>query len=786
MERLFRNIGQFVLYFHIPLLILIFITTIFMGYAVKHLKIDPSTETLLAKNSPAYQFYREFRKHFGSDSLIAIAIKPPDDYLTLENMRATRVLTETLSSDARVDRVISLTNAMEIRHKAFGVKVEPLIRGVLEDKKSVEEFRREVLSNPLVLGNLISKDGAVGAILIRLKPSDDNPNFLKGYVSEIRDYLDSFPWPGTQFYVAGSPVEQHDFVDAIRRDQMFFVPAVSLFLILAIFAIYRNWASVFAAMSIVFVTLIWTFGTIALTGRSLNLVNSLLGPIVMIISVTEAIHLINLYSELRPHHSDLKECIALTLEHLGIPCLLASGTTVAGFFSLLLNPVPAVRSFGVFAGIGTLYAFFLTLFLTPALLPFLPCKRRTTDAEKDSRLFNQMVVFFLEKIELNFKGPLLAGAVLLTAFSFYGMGKIHVDTNLIDDLPGRAPLAVATRFIDENLAGVYSLGLSLKRRDRQPLVTVETLKRMDEFIAFLEKQPEITKANALTLLIKKVHQAREGEPAAFRIPEDEDTLETYLEKMAEADNPDFWSFISRDFSQLRIEARMRAVGTQKGAELEHRIWTYLRNHWGPEYEWQITGNAVLMGHMSASLVTNQIQSLWTAFLAILAMIVIFFRSFRMGLLAAVPNLLPIFWLYGFIGFMGIELSTPIAMISNVALGLVVDASIHFLYRFRREFEIRKNYLQALHHTYRNVGQALIVSTGILIFGFATSIFAGLKPTVYFGVLTSLTIFFALVCTLLILPLILVMLKPLGPSKLFKNKGGKETLTPKGRSSILSS
>jgi len=779
----FRKFGELILFFRWPILLLFAVSTLLFAQAIRLLKIDPSTETLFAKNTEQYRFYQEFRKHFGSDSLVAIAIEtPPVDYLTLENLKWTWSLTRVLSSDRRVDRVVSLTNAMDIKHKTFGVKVEPVIAGVMEGEKSFEEFREEVLANPFLVNNLISRDGKAGAILVRLKSRPEDSNFLKGYISELRQLLKSFPWPGVKFYVAGSPVEQHDFVDAIRRDQMFFVPAVTLFLIAATFLIYRNFPSVIVAMSIVFVTLIWTFGTIALTGRSLNLINSLLAPVVMIVSVPNAIYLINLFSELRHHHPSVKENTCLTLQYLGLPCFLTSATIIVGFLSLVLNPVPAVKDFGLFSSLGSFYAYLIAMTLTPLLLPILPFQKKPDKNEED-HFFNRVVIFYLEKLEFYFKWPLLVGTVVLIVLSVMGINRIRIDTNLIRDLKSDSSIAVATRFIDDHLTGVYSLGISITRRDGGTLVSVDTMKRLDVLAQFLETQPEIAKVNSLAMIVKKVHQAREGNLSGFRIPENEGTLRDYIRRMAKSDNPDFWTFISHDFHQMRLEARMKAVGTRRGQALEARIRDYVNRSFGSDYDVQLTGVVVLLGTMSEKIVKNQIDSLGIAFLIILGLISIFFRSWKMGLLASIPNLIPMVFLYGTMGFLKIELSTPTAMISSVVLGIVVDASIQFLYRFRHELQHRGHYLQALHHTYRNVGRAMVVSTLILVFGFASSVFASFKPTVYFGLLTSLTVFFALICTLVLLPVVLVLLKPFGRQSVFI-PSDKHSLTPQTHSSII--
>ncbi len=760
MSSPFRRFAEMILTLRWPIILVFTLSTIFLIMSLPALKIDPSTETLFDKKSEDYKFYQEFRKNFGSDSLVAIAIDSSTGYLTYENLRWTRALTTVLSSDARVDRVVSLTNVMDIRHRMIGVKVEPVIAGVLEKQKPFAEFRKDVLSNPFVQGNLLSKDGRTGAILVRLKSKPDNPNYLKGYVGELRYLLKHFPWPHAKFYMAGSPVEQHDFVSAIRLDQMVFIPAVTLLLILSSYLIYKNFPSVIVAMSIVFTTLLWTFGTIALLGRALNLVNSLLAPVVMIISVPNAIYLINLFSELRVHHPSVRECTCLTLQYLGIPCLLTSATVMVGFLSLAFSPVPAVKEFGLFAALGSFYSYIIAMTLTPLLLPLLPFKKRVKTTE-EKNFFNRVIVTYLEKIDFTLKWWLLFGTLILMILAFVGIRRIHIDTNLINDLRQDSPIAQATRFIDDKLTGVYALGIAVTRKDNAPLTTRDDMEKIDGLAKFLESQPEITKVNSLPMIIKKVHEAREGDPKGFKIPEDEGTLRNYLRRMAKSNNADFWTFISKDFRHARLEARMKAVGTQKGAAMEGRIWDYVHKNMNDDYQVRLTGSVVLLGKMSARLVQDQVISVGIAFMIILILISLFFRSWKMGLLASIPNLLPILALYGLMGFLKIDLSTPTAMISSVVLGLVVDASIQFLYRFRHEFNHRRHYVQALHYTYRNVGQAMVVSTLILVFGFASSVFASFRPTVYFGLLTSITIFFALLCTLILLPVALILLKPFG-------------------------
>ena len=736
------------------------------------LQIDPSMETLFVKNSPEYLYYQEYRKKYGSDHMVAVAVSTTDIF-TRANLRVLKKLTEEIATFPNVERALSLSNAIDIRHKLFGIKVEPVMEGLLEGKRSLRKFKKNVLTNELYLNNLISEDGKVASILIYLKPSGKNLRRSGSSIEKLRKYFADNERPGLEFYIAGSPVEQYDFVKLIRRDQFTFVPMITLLLVVTTFLIYRNAACMIVSMSTVFMSLIWTLGTIAILRQPLNLMTSLLAPVIMINAIVNSIHLINLFFEIRYHHTSLRKAAVLTMEQLGVPCFLTQFTTILGFISLALSPVPAIQGFGIFSALGTLYSYIIELILTPLLFPILPY-RRLSEAFHEKHLLRRIIIGFIEKLDLKWKWWVLVLTLASAVLSVQGVSLLRVDNNLIRQLKPNLPLAVATNFIDRNLTGVYSLAFVLRRKDGGTFADYETLQQVDRFKVYMEAKPEITKVNSITTLIKKINQAKEDDKDKYLIPEDNELLERYFKGILESRDPEVFKLISPDLKEIRLDARMKAVGTTQGALVEDTARRFLTEDLGKYFEYHLTGNVVLLGKMAKGLVDNQVQSFGFAFASILISIILLFRSIRLGLLAAIPNLIPIIWVYGTMGFMAIELSSTTAMISSIVLGMVVDASIHFLHRFREEFSRRFHYLQSLHHTYRNVGQALVVSTLVLAAGFASSIFASFRPTIHFGILTSLIIFLALLCTLVILPVCLLMVKPFGPQKLFKRRRPRST------------
>ncbi len=768
---MFRRLAELIHHFRWPTLLGIILTVFITGNAIRRLQVDPSMDPLFVKRSSEYRYYTDYKARYGSDQMIAVAMATKDLF-EMKNLERLKALTDKIAQDEQVERVLSLTNALDIKHKFLGVKMVPALAGVFEGERSPEKAKEEILKNELYLNNLVSKDGKIANVLIYLKSTQDHaPNW--NFIRKLRKHLKAQSGSEVQFYMAGAPVEQYDFIRLIQRDQLVFIPIITAMLIVTTLLIYRSFACMFLSMSIVFTTLVWTIGTIALAGQPLNLMTSLLAPVIMIVSVINSTYLINLFFEIRPHHKSLKETVILTIQHLGVPCFLSHFTAILGFASLAINPIPAVQTFGIFAALGTFYSYVIEIVLTILLLPILPYRPMRPEANEDAHFFNRFIIGFLEKLEFRWKWWILILTALVLVLSVQGIQKIQVDTNIVKQMKPGLPLAVSTRFIDDHLTGVYSLGFVFRRKDGESMVDSKALNRIDQFKAYLESQPEIPKVNSITTVVKKINQAREDKDQAYQIPNNNLLLNIYFKGMATSNDPDLWKLISQDFKEIRLDARMKAVGTTQGALLEERIRQHLKENMSDFFEYRLTGNVVLLGKMAKGLLHEQTRSFSFAFFSILIVIVMIFRSLKLGFLAAIPNLFPILAVYGIMGFVGVELSTPTAMIASIVLGLVVDASIQFLYRFRKEFYQRYHYLQALHHTYRNMGQSMMVSTLILVVGFASSIFASFRPTIYFGILTSLTIFLALICSLLVLPVFLIMIKPFGPQRLFKRKASPQ-------------
>jgi len=758
MERLILFLLKYRKFF---ILGIVLSTGIFAFYAWQ-ITVDPSNESLLPQDDLTVRSLREFSRIFGSDEILVVALHAPQVF-THENLALLTALTDRISKVPDVTRVVSLVNFKDVRSDTFGPTIKIPYEEVLSHKKSLHDFASEMSGHPIARHLILSEDGRTTALLVNIARREGDPFYRKRIVEEIRRILQGLSRPGLDFYVAGIPVEVTDLTEYIRRDQRIFLPLILLTLTVFMGALYQTALEVAVPLVVVLTSLVWTLGGYVLNGKSLNAITTLLTPIVMVTSVENAIHFFNRYKEDLYEVRDRQKALVKSFSIIALPCFLTSFTTAVGFASLVVNPIPAVKDFGIYASLGAIFAYILAMTVVPLSIIASRIERvggwRERRWEYMERLFQR-----LERILLFRKGPVLAVIAVLLIVSLVGLFRIKVSTDIIRSFKSTSPLYLATQFIDEHLTGVNSLEITL-RAPPSPApgsrMRLETLRKMEELQRFLKNFPEVTKTLSVVDLIKRLNQADHDEDPAFsQLPEDESTLEEYLDLMTASKDKEYLQFITEDLTLARISCRVKAVGTDRSQQMLRELQSYVNRTFQNGEEVHITGSMVVLSNMSTYLVRNQMKSMAAALPLILLSMGLLYRSVFVGLISAVPNLIPIWIVYGCMGWLGIELSVPTAMISSIVIGLAINNTIYFLSRFKLEFEKLKDYPDAIHRTLRNTGRAMISSSVLLILGFWVGVFGSFKPSMYFAWLTGMTLLMALISNLVILPLSLLVFKPM--------------------------
>jgi hypothetical protein len=351
----------------------------------------------------------------------------------------------------------------------------------------------------------------------------------------------------------------------------------------------------------------------------------------------------------------------------------------------------------------------------------------------------------------------------LLAVAVAGLLRIHVETDLVRSLRHASPLAAATRFIDANLTGVNAVEI-LVPAPRGP--DPETLDKVARLEALVRELPDVRKVTGLPDLLARVNRAmHRGQDAYARLPDGPDAetdIDDFIDALRKEAPADLGRFLGRGAdggATLRVNARVPALDSARSQVLFGRIRDAAARVGLADVD--LTGNFVVFSNMSTTLVRHQIHGLAIALVLILAVMAIQFRSLRLGALCAIPNGAPVLMVYGLMGWAGIALSVPTAMIASVVIGTIVDNSIYLLAPFREAFRQEANYVMALMDMVRSAGRAVVFSTVTLAVGFWVGMFSSFVPTVHFAILAGAAFLLGLISQFVLLPLVLVLLQPLG-------------------------
>jgi predicted RND superfamily exporter protein len=743
-----------------PALLLGALLTGLLGGSALHLRIDPGVESMIPSGRGELDRLRSLQATFGSDEVVVLALHA-DRGFSRETLDRLDQLTRTIATLPHVARVLSPTNVRDLEGDVLGpVPVVPYA-AVRAGTLSPEELGRRLGAHPIFGGLLVASDARTAAILVELQATAGSLNAQRDVVTALRQVARD-AGPELTAYVAGIPVEKTDVAASIARDQKIFIPLVLLILAVMTAALYRHPVGVLVPLTVVGLALVWTLGVYGLAGRFLNPVTSLMTPVILVMSLEAVIQLLNQYLAARADGLTLPDALARADRRMRIPCFNAALTAAIGFVSLLTLPIPAIRDFGLFTALGLMVGYGLTITLTPLLLATLPdVPPRVIRAFEPGRVEHALA--WLVRAVARHRSTTAIAVGALVVVSLVGLARIRVETDLVQSLRHASPLAAAARFIDAQLTGVNAVEIVIEGvSPRDPAALARVARFEDELRAL----PEVRKVTGLPDLLARINRAvHRGDEAYARLPDGPDAAEDLAEfvamlgKEAPADLRRFLADGRDGAASLRLIARVPALDTARSQALFEQMRGAGRRAGLPDVT--LTGNFVVFSNMSTTLVGHQVQGLGLALLLILGVMAVQFRSIRLGLLCAIPNGAPILMVYGLMGWSGVALSVPTAMIASVALGTIVDNSIYLLARFRDAFGRQKDYVEALTVMVYASGRAVVYSTVTLAAGFWVGVFSAFVPTVHFGLLAGAAFLLGLLSQFVLLPLVLILGQPLG-------------------------
>lgn len=716
------------------------------GWFARQIEVETENESLNVPDSEAQQFYSAFRRVFGGDDDLLLALHDPA-LLSPDGLARLSWLSAELTRLPGVDGVLSLATAPRLRRGPAGAEVVPLVTPPWDRPGLAEEVRRALAEMPEWREWLLGADGQTAGLVVFFPDQPAGPQWRAQLLDAVHTLSQSLTPYGVRLHLTGIAAQKQEVTRYVQRDERVLLPLAVFVLGITLGLFYRHWLAIVLPLTGAALTVVAVLGGLVLLGVRLNAITSLLPPVLLVLAVTPSIHLLQFWW-LHATESDPFRRAKQTLAARWRPCILCALTTAAGFAALGWAETPAVRQFGWSAAFGALLALLFSLTCTTVGLTFAPAAGWQPDASRSHRIMGRMVT---RCTDWAIRAPMVvfASAMIVGLALASGIPHLRNNTDLIRFLRGDAPLRRDTLWIDAHLTGPYPLDFVVRSQKGEPLASSELLQRVDRWQAEMRAVPGVRSVVSMVDFVRQLYRVEFAQSAPV-VPPDDATVWELLELLKHApDQVLLRRLFTSDYRLMRVHVRLGAVGTEDLQRIAHDLAERGRQALGEGYEIRPTGAFYRLARDSNALVRDQVRTFAVSLTLVALLMGLALRSATVAAVALIPNLLPLLMVGGIMGFAGIDLSTGTAMIAAAALGLVVDDTIHYLVHFRSVF--RGDPAQALEQTARTIGAALVLNNTVLVAGFWVGMAGSFLPTVYFSFLTGLIMILALLCDLLVTP-----------------------------------
>jgi predicted RND superfamily exporter protein len=706
-----------------------------------------------------------FERRFGNDDAVVVAIHSPSGIFDLDSAALLREATQRMWNVPEVIRVDSLSNYNWVHARGDDIIVEPLLPEQLTPAL-LEERKRVALAHEVIPDYLVSRDGRTALIFARIKPGIDRPPDAPVITRAVETAVADLRRGDHLVYIAGGPPLTNAFAEVATADVSRLFPLAILVAALFLYLILRSLAGVLLPLAVVFLSIGATFGFAGWTGITLTNMSTVIPSIMIAVAVADSVHILHAFLRAHQHRpgqqsrrQGRREAARYALEKNMLPTFLTSSTTAIGFITFLSANLKPLSGMGVMAAFGTMLAWVLSYLFLGALLVLLPLKPRSLPPEAQplsERLSGRYTAFLVRN-----RRKVMAGAALAAVVSLALSATNQVNSDPLKYFREHIPVRVANHFIEEKVGSARGVEVVIDAGSEDGVKDPAFLRKAEALQAWVEKQPGITRALSVVDVIKQMNRSLNGDAAeAYRIPDDRQTVgqELFLYTMNLPQGMDLNDRVTLKNDALRMTVLTRISTSREIMALVARIEAQAR---ALGLQAHGTGKFILYNAINGYVVSSFVTSFGQSVLLIGLMMVIFLRSVKLGIIAMIPNVLPVLIGGGFLKLIGQPLDIGTVLVASVCLGIAVDDTIHVLANFQRLRRQGRNDFEAIREVFAHTAPALVSTTAILVLTFATFVAADFTPNVYFGLMTAIILATALLVDMTLTPVLLVKEVPEG-------------------------
>ena len=768
--------------------ILLLICLVSFGYNSKNFKLDASSETLLIEGDPDLKYLNEITNRYGAREFLVLTYTPKENMISSNSIKNLSNLKDKI---AKLDWVHGVITLLDIPLLSSSDK--PLVdrlqnfQTLKSDDIDKKRGFEEIVNSPVFRNFVVSEDGKTSGIIVYLKSKDTDKKFKNKYelekykdelkkknhenILEIREVIEEFN-KESKIHLGGIPMIADDMMSYIKNDIVVFGLGVLLFIVATLWFVFRKLIWIIVPISSCFFSVIIMMGLLGLLGWKVTVISSNFIALMLILTMAMNIHMSTRFLQLTKQFPKLKKSkiILLATEKMFWPIIYTVLTTICAFLSLIFSEIKPIIDFGWMMTLGLITSFIITFTLLPTLLNFVNSNNVSLSKDQKSKITS-----FFGIVSISNKNIIFSITIVIIILSIIGILRLEVENSFINYFKKNTEIYKGMKLIDEKLGGTTPLEVIIKfpkaekeesededdwgdedESDEKYWFTKDKINKINMVHNYLDSLEPVGKVLSFSSIIEVATQLNNNKPLG--------TLEmgVLYSKIPDTIKKEIVDpYISIEDSEARVSLRIK--DSQEGLrrnDLLNKINYDLENKLGlKKDEFKLGGVLILFNNLLQSLFKSQILTLGFVMVGIFIMFLILFRNIKLSLIGVVPNFIAAFFILGIIGLAGIPLDMMTITIAAITIGIAVDNSIHYIYRFKEEFSKIKDYKKTLSLCHSTVGIAILNTSITIVFGFSILVLSNFIPTIYFGIFTGIAMLLAMISVLTLLPALLLTFKP---------------------------
>lgn len=764
---MWKFLGQFILKQRLALLLTIGLLTVGMAYFAVQVKMKYDTSSAIPSDNEKYMEHQAFKKMFGEDGNMVVVGFDKADCFEKNFFEDFTAWQAELKNTKGIEHLLSVPAAITIEKLQSDSSQKLVTKNVFNASTPLDSSVALFENLPFYKHLLYNPDTKSWLTALYINKDLMKTAYRKQIMKDIRTRTETFASKyKLDIHYSGLPWIRSEFAETLRHEMQLILIASILLTAVILFLFFRSLSSVIFSLIVVVAGVIWALGILVLCGYEISLLSALIAPLIVVIGIPNCIYFLNKYHTQYEIYQNKEMALVQMVERMGIVTLFTNLTAAIGFGVFYFTKSQVLKEFGLVSGLSILVVFLISLFSIPAIFSYLKEPEKKHMAYLENKYLSALLLQ-LEHWLVNHRMKVFVATVIVCVVSLIGLFKLQTKTYIVDDLPKKNPIYADLKYFESRFHGVLPLEIMIDTKKKNGVTTLGTLQKMDAFSTGLREHKELSKPLSIIEAIKFARQAYyDGDSSSYGLPNSFDGafLMPYLRMKTDTSKSAFSSltksFIDSSKRYARISVGVADIGSLELPKLLDTIRKQANEVFdSTRYQVRFTGTSITFLEGSYFIIKSLKESLLLALVMIIACMFFLFRNIRIVFVSIITNIIPLIMTAGLMGFLHIPLKPSTVLVFSIALGIAIDVTIRFLVNYKQDLELHRHDIETtVRGTIKETGISIIYTSLILAAGFVVFVVSQFEGTQALGYLTALTLFFAMITNLTILPALLVRKK----------------------------